>query len=174
MTKLGDLMKNKRYIILVLIYVFSITSVLYFSKLYKNSVTNFSDVSESFVFNDVSVSNLNELRDMVLNYSKETNSFLIYVTSRQNNSLKSFEDRIEKLSIDSSFKAKILYINVDSFKSFDFINKFISEFGEDGFSRVKRNDLPILMLFSNGRIVEINSVSNLDDDSLKSIMEGVK
>ena len=130
--KLGDIVKYRNYLLLLIIYISTIGFVFYCSDVYKNSLNNIDD----YVVNDVTNSKYDILYSNVYNYSLEHSDFSIYVSSKYN--------------ADN----KALFINIDRV-SVDNLNKLISDFGYD-FSISKNNSY--FFNFSDGKIISIEVI----------------
>lgn len=130
--KLGDIVKYRNYLLLLIIYISTIGFVFYCSDVYKNSLNNIDD----YVVNDVTNSKYDILYNNVYNYSLEHSDFSIYVSSKYN--------------VDN----EDLFINIDRV-SVDNLNKLISDFGYD-FSISKNNSY--FFNFSDGKIISIEVI----------------
>ena len=127
--KLGDIVKYKNYIILFVIYIFTIGFVFYCSTVYKKSLYN-SEIN----VNDVTSSDYNTIFSNVYNYSLEHSSFKIYVS-----------DSVCEDIGDN------LFIDINRIKIGD-LNKLISEFG---YSYTVHKDDSFYIVFNDGRIVDV-------------------
>ena len=126
--KLGDLVR--KYIILIVIYSLTIGVVLYWSSLYKKSLTN---VSSEYI-NDITSSRYDILYDNIYNYSLENNEFMIYVSNNYKNS------------------DEFLFIDSDKISSKN-LNRLISDFGYN--YNISKDSVPFYIVFKNGKIKEI-------------------
>ena len=121
--------QGRNYLILIVIYVFTILGVFYFSRVYSNSFGYSSfdlgsyDITGSY---DAMYSN-------IYNYSSENDEFVILVSD-----------------VDS-YSDNYLFINADKV-SFNDLNKLIVAFG--GSSVDFR--VPLFISFKNGRIVNVS------------------
>lgn len=136
-------MKFKNYILLCVIYVFTILVVLYASRVYTNSVRSISDYPD-FV-NNITSSSYDDLYNNVYNYSKENPDFIVLVSD---------EKHLENFDLEN-FNNEILYINVDGLFSIKNVNKLINDFNYD--YSISKKDLPVFLVFENGNLVDINS-----------------
>lgn len=98
----------KKYLLLFLIYVFTVLIILYFCKIYKSS-NSYEPING---YNDVTSSNYNILYDNVYNYSLEHSSFKIY-----------FSDKYDKDIIGEN-----LFIDITRAKSKN-VQKLLNDFG---------------------------------------------
>ena len=130
--KLGDIVKYRNYLLLLIIYISTIGFVFYCSDVYKNSLNNIDD----YVVNDVTNSKYDILYSNVYNYSLEHSDFSIYVSSKYN--------------ADN----KALFINIDRV-SVKNMNRLIKDFGYD-FSVDKNNSY--FLNFSDGKIISIEVI----------------
>ncbi len=122
---------DKKWFILVLIYLFTILLILYVSDVYRKSVKQ----SETSSFNELVCSKYKVLYDNVYNYSLEHSMFKIYVGS-------SFSDSDDE----------ILFIDSDKISSGN-LNRLISDFGYS--YNINKGSVPFYIVFKDGRIKEI-------------------
>ena len=122
---------DKKFIILVSIYAFTILFVLYLSDLYKQSIIQ----NDSNSFNELICSKYKVLYDNVYNYSLEHSTFKIYVGSL-------FPDSEEE----------VLFIDSDKISSGN-LNRLISDFGYN--YNINKGSVPFYIVFKNGKIKEI-------------------
>lgn len=122
---------GKNYIILLVVYLFTIGAVLYFSSVYRNTLK----VNESELFNDITSSRYDVLYSNVYNYSLEHSDFKIYVS--------------EKYSVDDS---EVLFLNSD-FVSSKNLNRLIFDFGYS--YNINKGSVPFYIVFKDGKIKEI-------------------
>ena len=122
---------DKKFIILVSIYAFTILFVLYLSDLYKQSIIQ----NDSNSFNELICSKYKVLYDNVYNYSLEHSTFKIYVGSL-------FPDSEEE----------VLFIDSDKISSGN-LNRLISDFGYN--YNISKDSVPFYIVFKNGKIKEI-------------------
>lgn len=126
---------NKRYLLLFVVYIFTVVFVFYCAKIYSNSMDNISEANN--VVNDVTSSNYDALYSNIYNYSKENPSFKIYVA----------------FDVDA-FDSNVLYIDVNGLKHFSYLERIINDFGYDG--SISKDDLPFYIEFNDGKIVNIS------------------
>ena len=122
---------DKKWFILVLIYLFTILLILYVSDVYRKSVKQ----SETSSFNELVCSKYKVLYDNVYNYSLEHSTFKIYVSS-------SFSDSDDE----------ILFIDSDKISSGN-LNRLISDFGYS--YNINKGSVPFYIVFKDGMIKEI-------------------
>ena len=162
-------MKSKNYILLFVIYIFTILCVLYFCKIYRNSSSLRGASIDSYVL-DVTGSSYDELYNNILNFSEENNSFVIYISSYKKD-CSSFENMLVNIIKESNLKNKILFINSDDLLSFNYVNKLIDSFSED--SDVSFGELPIFVIIKDGNVFSIVSVINFDEATLRNVLGDV-
>ena len=122
---------DKKTIILIVIYLFTILVVLYLSDVYKNSLKT----NNSTFYNDITSSKYNIIYDNVYNYSLEHPDFRIYVSDRyvvSNN-----ED---------------LFLNSEKVSSKN-LNRLIFDFGYS--FNINKGSVPFYIVFKDGKIKEI-------------------
>ena len=122
---------DKKYIVLVLIYIFTVLIVLYVSDVYRKSLNE----NRSTAFNELVSSKYKVLYDNVYNYSLEHSSFKIYVGS-------SF----------SNVSDEVLFIDSDKISSGN-LNRLISDFGYS--YNINKGSVPFYIVFKDGKIKEI-------------------
>ncbi len=124
--KLGN-----NYLVLLIVYFFTIVLVFYCSSVYKNSLS----VSNSDFYNDVTSSRYDVLYNNIYNYSLEHSDFKIYVS----NDYEVVDD-------------EILFLNSDKVSSKN-LNKLFSDFGYS--YNINKGSVPFYIIFKDGRIKEI-------------------
>ena len=124
--KLGN-----NYLVLLIVYFFTIVLVFYCSSVYKNSLS----VSNSDFYNDVTSSRYDVLYNNIYNYSLEHSDFKIYVS----NDYEVVDD-------------EILFLNSDKVSSKN-LNKLFSDFGYS--YNINKGSVPFYIVFKDGRIKEI-------------------
>lgn len=164
-------MKLKNYILLSIFYVFTILFVIYCCVIYKNSSKNISDSDISNYVVDVTGKNYNDLYNNVSNYNTENSHFIIYVASYKNDRVVSFENIFEGVIGDKNLKGKILYINADNLKNFEYVNKVLNEF--DYIGSVKVSSLPVFIVVKNNKVIDLKSVIDFDKDDIESIVNSI-
>ena len=164
-------MKLKNYILLSVFYIFTILLVIYWCVIYKNSSKNISDSNISDYVVDVTGKGYDELYNNISNYNTENNQFIIYVTSHEGNRVASFEDAFKSVISDKNLKGKILYIDIDDLKDFEYINRLLEDFGYS--ERISVSSLPIFIVVNNSRVADLKSVSVFSKDDIESIVNKV-
>ena len=122
---------DKKLVVLIIIYLFSVLFVLYLSDIYKQSSIEYNTNS----FNEIVCSKYKGLYDTVYNYSLEHPTFKIYVG-------KSF----------SNGKEEILFIDSDKISGGN-LNRLISDFGYS--YNISKDSVPFYIVFKDGKIKEI-------------------
>jgi hypothetical protein len=164
---MGDIVKFKNYILLFVIYIFTIFLVIYLCTIYKNSSKNVYSSSISNLVVDVTSKDYDKLFSNIKDYGIENHHFIIYVAS-YNNDMSSFEKVFEKVIYEKSLKGRILYINSDNLKSFEHINLVLNDLGYSG--KVKYSSLPLFIVVNGDKIVDVKSVSNYTEANLLDIL----
>ena len=160
-------MKYNKFIVLILIYIITIVSTLYLSKIYSNSSNKASDLFLDDYFFNVTGMNYNDLYDNIDNYNNENDNYVIYVSS---NDYEQFNNAMRDLVVKNNYKNKILFINYSSVGKIRSINKLINSFC-DNCSNLKKDDLPVFICFKNQKIDKIVSVDDIGSDELSSLLE---
>ena len=122
---------DKKLVVLIFIYLFSVLFVLYLSDIYKQSSVEYNTNS----FNEIVSSKYKVLYDTVYNYSLEHSTFKIYVG---------------KLFSDS--EEEILFIDSDKISGGN-LNRLISDFGYS--YNISKDSVPFYIVFKDGKIKEI-------------------
>lgn len=164
-------MKLKNYVLLSVFYVFTILLVVYCCVIYKNSSKNVSDSNISYYVVDVTGKSYNELFNNISNYNTENSHFIIYVSSYKNDNVISFENIFKKVISDKNLKGKILYVNADNLKSFDYLNRFLNDFGFS--DKINSSSLPIFIVIDNNKVIDIESVIDFDEGNIESIVSKI-
>lgn len=161
-------MKSKG-LILFIFYFVTVLLVFYLCAIYKNSFISISDSNIDDVLISVTGNNYDELYSNISNYSKESHDFVVYVVSYKNLNVNSFESILKNNIISNNLTDKVLYINVDHLKKFNYLNRLVSDFGYS--ESISFDDLPIFILFHNEKIVEFISIGEMDYDSISNYLE---
>lgn len=122
---------DKKTIILIVIYLFTILVVLYLSDVYKNSLKT----NNSTFYNDITSSKYNIIYDNVYNYSLEHSDFRIYVS--------------DKYVVSNN---EDLFLNSETVSSKN-LNKLIFDFGYS--FNINKGSVPFYIVFKDGKIKEI-------------------
>ena len=164
-------MRLKNYILLSVFYIFTILLVFYCCIIYKNSSKNVSDSNISNYVVDVTGKNYDELYNNINNYNAENSQFIIYVASYRSDDVISFENLFKDVINDKNLKSKILYINVDALKDYEYVNRFLNDFGCSG--RIKVSSLPVFIVVNNNEVIDFKSVGGFDKENIESIVNRV-
>lgn len=125
------MVKYKNYIILVVVYLFSIGLTTYLSDVYKKSTESVEPKS----FNEITNSRYDIMYNNVYNYSLEHSDFSIYVSKN-------------KIDDDDD----ILFIDSDKISSKN-LNRLIFDFGYN--YNISKDSVPFSIVFKDGKIKEI-------------------
>ena len=119
--------QSRKYLILIIIYIFTILGTFYFSRVYSNS--------SSYYESDVGILDITGSYDAmyynILNYASENDYFVVYISS---------ED----------YSGDYLFINADKV-SYSDLNRLFESFG------VSIGKLPVYVTFKNGRVINVSS-----------------
>ncbi len=162
-------MKSKNYILLCIIYLCTILSVIYFCLIYNNSNSSIIDSDIGNLVIDVTGKNYEELYNNIDNYTKEDHDYVIYVSSYKKRDMKTFENMLKDVISSNNLKNRILYINVDELKKYNYINNLLGDFSYE--NKLNKSDLPVFISFHNGKIVDVTSVYNFSYEELCSYLE---
>lgn len=164
-------MKYKNYIILFIICVFTVLFTLYFCKIYRNSLSNIDDSSIDDILINVTGNSYDELYNNINNYNKEYDSYVIYIASYKKNDVSTLESNLKRIVVDGGYK-NVLYINTDELKNYEYLNRLVSDFSDGAISSVKMSDLPAFVSFKNESVIDVVSISTMDDEHIIDFLEG--
>lgn len=122
---------NKKYLLLGVIYIFTILLVFYCSKIYSNSMMNV----DSDAYNNVTSSNYDILFNNISNFSKEHHDFVVCVST-------------SSLGMESD---SILFVDASVLKIRD-LNRLVSDFG---YSYSFDDSFPVFIVFKDDKIIDI-------------------
>lgn len=125
----------KKFLLLLLVYVFTILVVLYCCKIYKSS-NSYEPLNG---YNDVTSSNYDILYNNVYSYSLEHSSFKIYFSSK----------------FDSNIVGENLFINIDKAKSKN-VQRLLNDFGYN----YKIANSSFCVMFKDSSIVGVGDCSD--------------
>ena len=163
----GDSVKCKNFILLFVIYIFTVFLVIYLCTIYKNSSKNVYDSSISNLVIDITSKDYDQLLNNIKDYGIENHHFIIYVASYKND-ISYFEDIFKRVIYDKNLKGKILYINSDKLSSFEHINLILSELGYS--DKIKYSSLPLFIVVNGDKISDVMSVSLYSETDILDIV----
>lgn len=161
-------MKTRNYIIVFVISIITILFTFYFCEIYRNSVKNVDDSSIGEVLINVTGASYDDLYSNISNYTKENDDYVIYVASYKKSDISLLEKNLKEIVIKDGLK-NVLYINADELKKSEYLNRLLDDFGDGD---VSNGGLPLFIFFRNQKIYNVVSIVNMDEYSLKAILEG--
>lgn len=149
----------KNYIILAVILILSVILVIYFYIWYNEfelSKNHTPIMNEYF-----NVINYNELEEYLI----ENKNVILYVSVLDDKTTRSFENKLKNVLDDYSFNNDILYMDLTGIKHNNDLYKSI-------INRYNLVDLPYLIIFNNGNVVDTYNVvdNNYDVELLVSYL----
>lgn len=159
---------KKNYFILGIILVISIILVNYmymWSLAYKETKLNIPILDKY-----MEVINYNELDDYLI----ENQNTIIYVSVLENNQIREFEKKFKNLLKNNMLDKDILYMDITN----DIIDSNIKKEMDNKYfiNLIKMSDVPTVMVFENGILKSIYSVSenDYDIDRVKQFINSIK
>ncbi len=153
---------TKNYIILAVIVVLTILAVFYARSWY--NTTKEYNANNSTMLSVISEIN----KDEINNYTLENPKFILYASSGQNGTIKSFEKDFKKYMVDNNLANNMIYINTDSL-DFEAFSKQLKDYAIDDNikNRIDINENVSLFIFENGKLT--NVIINAERLSIKQI-----
>lgn len=140
----------KNYLYLALIIVFTMLLLLYILKW--NKAYNESKLYTGILNNYLQVINYNELDDYII----ENKDAVIYVSILGNEQIRDFEKKFKNTITNNNLRNKILYLDITNEDQRKVKNKLKIE-----------NDLPYLVVYTNGQITDTYSIPKVKYDTKK-------
>ena len=134
---------TKNYIYLFIIIIITIILMLYILQWYKTY--NESKLNTGILNNYLQVINYNELDDYIV----ENKNAVIYVTILGNEEIRKFENIFKNTIMDNNLRDAMLYLDITNDNKDIVKNKLKIE-----------NDLPYLVVYTNGKITDTFSIAN--------------
>lgn len=150
----------RNYFILVGLLVVSSIAVLYFIDWYKELQKNSSIMPQ--YFGELKVSEID-------NYIIENTDFIIYMSSKENNKMKNFEKKLQKMLVSKNLLNETIYINADEFSEKSF-NDFIKKYSNKEYV-VSLKDA-VIIIFENQKIKNIfaRNADEIDVDDVQKFL----
>lgn len=146
----------KNYIILWVIMIVTVLILYYFYcwvDVYKESKINIPILDKY-----MTVINYNELD----NYIVENPNTIVYVSVLENEKIREFEKEVKNKYKNKEIENEVLYMNItDDIKNKDTKSDMDSKYSINGLSM---NNVPSVLVFSNGKLNSIYSVRDNDYD----------
>lgn len=146
----GDKMQKrdiplKNYIILLMIFLFTILLVFYLASWYNTS-------KEYYKNNSILSEYLSELKsDEIDSYLIDNPNVVIYYASAKDETIKSFEKEFKKLIEDNEIKDDIIYVDSSKEENANFVSKLNSIYN----NRIDNLIIPNLICIKEGKISRI-------------------
>ena len=140
----------KNYLYLTLIIILTILLLLYILKW--NKTYNDSKLYTGILNEYLQVINYNELNDYII----ENKDAVIYVSTLGNEKIRDFEKKFKNTITNNNLRNKILYLDITNEDQRKVKEKLKIE-----------NDLPYLVVFTNGKITDTYSIPKVKYDPKK-------
>ena len=135
--------KVKNYIYLSILFIITIIATLFFSNLYLKRTRNVSELYKN--------SSIITTRDFSA-YITENPDAILYIADKFDLRYQDIEEKL-RLKLEAlNLKEYFIYINGSS--------KFINKLNKDYKMKFNINEMPIIVVFLNGTIVEYKSIDN--------------
>lgn len=147
------------YLILIMIFIFTIIITLYVSKFYQ--MIDLERKKEPVIRGYLSEININEVN----HYITENANVSIYMCTSDNIKCRIFEKDFKKIIVKESLMNNIVYLNLTGQNSSEFFNNFNNKFA--GKKKLK-HIYPTLVVIDNGRVFDViqankNGKLNIED-----------
>ena len=153
----------KNYLILLGMVMITLVVVLYlFSwlKQYKDVKLGTPVILE--VLPEVKYNNLDS-------FLKERNFSVIYMCTTSETVCRKFENKLKKFIIENDLNNEIVYFNLGEHKADDnLLNKIYKKYKHEDLIK-KLNDYPSILIFSEGKIIDLLSPNKQGDVSITSV-----
>ena len=153
---------KKNYIILGVVILVTILILYYFYlwvDVYKDSKLNIPIMDKY-----MNVINYNELE----NYVVENPNAIVYVSVLEDENIREFEKKFKNKYKNKDIEKEILYLNItDDIGKKNIVNDMINNYSINGLS-IK--DVPSILVFDNGELNSIYSISDNDYDVDKLVV----
>lgn len=142
---------EKNYILAAIVLLISIFAIFYIIRWY--AVYREDDLNKAIISDY-----LNELSyDEFSNYLIENSNAVIYMGIANDIECRKFENKLKNIVESYNLKESITYLNVTDFSRSD--ENYITKFNDKYSDEVKISEIPIIIVFENGKIDKI-----LEDD----------
>ena len=153
---------KKNYIILGIVILITMFILYYFYlwvDVYKESKLNIPIMDKY-----MSVVNYNEFD----NYIVENPDTIVYVSVLENEKIREFEKKLKNKYKEKEIEKELLYMNItDDIKDKNSVNDMISKYSING---VEITDVPSILVFNNGKLNSIYSISENEYDVNKLVV----
>lgn len=156
--------QQKKYILLIVIYILTIITTLYISAVYKNSKKVIPQTTSKYM-TEITTKKYEEIKSNLNNYLIENNDALLYIANESEKESK-IEKEFYSYVKENSLEDKIIYINVNNLNK-NIIDKLNNDFIDDIKlkSKIKRK-YPQIWNFSKSKVVSVlekKEIENIED-----------
>jgi len=149
----------KDLIIILLSIVVVILLALYFYKWYQ--VKQDEKYMESYLINTNTINlEMTEIEEIKTVLSETPSYYFVYIGYTKDKDIYDFEKELKPLITDYDIQNNFYYLNITNIRKHDNYKESIAK--ELGIDKNKINDLPVILYFKDGKLVE-NGVTNAQD-----------
>jgi len=149
----------KDLIIILLSIVVVILLALYFYKWYQ--VKQDEKYMESYLINTNTINlEMTEIEEIKTVLSETPSYYFVYIGYTKDKDIYDFEKELKPLITDYDIQNNFYYLNITNIRKHDNYKESIAK--ELGIDKNKINDLPVILYFKDGKLVE-NGATNAQD-----------
>lgn len=157
----------KNYVILGLVFLFTIGVVFYARDWYNTT-------KEYYMQNSVMKDAIREIKgDELSNFILENQKFILYVASGKNMEIKDFENKFKDLIQDMDLNDLVLYMNlddVDSNRLYDSLKSYA--FDSKVKNQINYNSMASMYVFTDSKITDVlSNVNNYSMNRLETVID---
>lgn len=159
---------KKNYLLVFIIYILTFLGVFYFCIVYNKSKVVFdNNISMNSVIKDISEKDYMSIYSNINNYIVENHDFVLYVGSFKSD-FDEYNNNLKMFVIDNNLDDQFIYINIDIIDN-NVVSKLIADFSDDNiFDDYTIKDVPLFIIFKNGKIHKIISDKYLMFDAVSN------
>lgn len=157
----------KNYVILGLVFLFTIGVVFYARDWYNTT-------KEYYMQNSVMKDAIREIKgDELSNFILENQKFILYMASGKNMEIKDFENKFKDLIQDMDLNDLVLYMNlddVDSNRLYDSLKSYA--FDSKVKNQINSNSMASMYVFTDSKITDVlSNVNNYSMNRLETVID---
>ena len=92
-------------------------------------------------------------------YITDNSDFIMYISDSSNQEVKSFEKKLKKYIKNNSLNTEIIYLDMKDYEKTEALKTILS-YASDPYSKLKKIPVPNMLVFENGKIIDILYVTN--------------
>ena len=107
-------------------------------------------------------------------YMTDNSDFIMYISDSSNTDIRNFEKKLKKYIKDNSLNSDIIYIDINDYDRKQVLQTVLS-YSVEEYSKLKKIPVPNMLMFENGKIVDILYVTSATinrNDAVKFIEKG--